>query len=105
MGVPVRCVLLRVDISLAEHNDAVRAHCKAVSKHGNACKKSGPRHMIDIAEMNPEQRTLLPKVAFHGFAARFQMPDKQEGFQDVTTIDFRFAGSDEKRRAWARFWV
>ena len=39
--------------------------------------------------MNPEKRTLLPKMAFTGFAARYREPKVEEGFQDITKVDFK----------------
>ena len=32
---------------------------------------------------------MLPKVAFTGFAARYREPSADEGFQDVTKVDFK----------------
>lgn len=39
--------------------------------------------------MNPESRTMLPKLAFTGFAARYREPKVEEGFDDVTKVDFK----------------
>jgi bifunctional polynucleotide phosphatase/kinase len=39
--------------------------------------------------MNPEKRTLLPKMAFSSFASRYRPPRIEEGFQDITTVDFK----------------
>jgi bifunctional polynucleotide phosphatase/kinase len=39
--------------------------------------------------MNPEKRTILPKVAFTGFASRYREPRDDEGFQDITKVDFK----------------
>lgn len=56
--------------------------------------------LADAKQLNPEGRTLLPKLAFNGFLTRFKTPDLSEGFQDVTSIDFKVrsglivAGSD-----------
>lgn len=38
--------------------------------------------------MNPESRTMLPKQAFTGFAARYSPPNLDEGFTDITKVDF-----------------
>lgn len=38
--------------------------------------------------MNPESRTMLPKLAFTGFASRYREPKVEEGFQDIVTVDF-----------------
>ncbi len=48
---------------------------------------------ILCTQMNPEQRTLLPAVAFSGFAARFRRPTLEEGFEDITDIDFEVSNS------------
>lgn len=39
--------------------------------------------------MNPEKRTMLPKMAFTGFASRYREPRIEEGFQDITKVDFK----------------
>ncbi len=81
-------------------------------------------HTLTALQMNPEKRTLLPKVAFTGFASRYQEPKIEEGFQDITTVDFgvshlirtmpplqhtddrlQFEGSEEQAALWKRFWV
>lgn len=38
--------------------------------------------------MNPESRAMLPKQAFTGFAARYSPPTLDEGFMDITKVDF-----------------
>jgi bifunctional polynucleotide phosphatase/kinase len=40
-------------------------------------------------KLNPEKRTMLPRVAFTGFAARYKEPTLQEGFQDITKVEFK----------------
>jgi hypothetical protein len=32
---------------------------------------------------------MLPRMAFTGFAARYREPSADEGFQDVTKVDFK----------------
>ena len=32
---------------------------------------------------------MLPKVAFTGFASRYREPKVEEGFQDITKVDFK----------------
>jgi bifunctional polynucleotide phosphatase/kinase len=39
--------------------------------------------------MNPEKRAMLPKMAFSGFTARFRQPKVEEGFEDITKVDFQ----------------
>jgi len=40
-------------------------------------------------QMNRENRTLLPRMAFSGFASRYREPAVKEGFEDITRVDFR----------------
>jgi hypothetical protein len=39
--------------------------------------------------MNPEKRTILPSLAFRGFASRYKRPQISEGFQDITEVAFK----------------
>jgi len=39
--------------------------------------------------MNPESRTMLPKMAFTGFASRYREPTLEEGLADIFKVDFR----------------
>lgn len=75
--------------------------------------------------MNPEKRIMLPKVAFTGFLSRYREPKPEEGFQDITKVDFRvgctappiceslcimlthvkFEGDEEQRTVWTKYWV
>jgi bifunctional polynucleotide phosphatase/kinase len=55
--------------------------------------------------MNPEARSILPKLAFNGFASRFKAPKEQEGFQDITEIPFRFQGTREEYLIWGKYWL
>ena len=49
--------------------------------------------------MNPEKRTMLPKVAFSGFAARYREPKGEEGFEDITEAVFKvWNQSDQSER-------
>ncbi|KAK7532386.1 polynucleotide kinase 3 phosphatase-domain-containing protein [Phyllosticta citribraziliensis] len=84
--VPIRCVLLTAPAKLCEHNDAVRA-------------------LSASEQLNPEHRSMLPKLAFSSFTSRFRAPRLDEGFQDVLDVGFKFDGDDEVRRTWAQFWV
>jgi hypothetical protein len=40
-------------------------------------------------QMNPESRTMLPKMAFTGFASRYREPTVDEGFEDITKVNFK----------------
>lgn len=55
--------------------------------------------------MNPEKRQLLPKMAFTGFASRFREPSVEEGFQDITQLDFVFRGTEEDKKLWSKYWT
>jgi bifunctional polynucleotide phosphatase/kinase len=48
---------------------------------------------------------MLPKMAFTGFASRYRRPTLDEGFQDITSVDFRFRGTDEEKALWSRYWI
>lgn len=40
-------------------------------------------------QMNPESRAMLPKMAFTGFASRYREPTVDEGFDDITKVNFK----------------
>lgn len=55
--------------------------------------------------MNPEARTMLPGIAFAGFQSRFREPQMEEGFADITTVDFEVCSSlVSLMRAWRLVW-
>ncbi|KAI9748470.1 MAG: hypothetical protein M4579_007214 [Chaenotheca gracillima] len=83
-NVPIFCIYLDTPAPLCEHNDAVRA--------------------LNGILMNPEKRTILPKMAFRGFASRFKEPTVEEGFDDVIHVQFKFQGNDEQRKIWTKYW-
>jgi len=83
--VPVRCVHFTSTTRLCEHNDCVRA--------------------LNPDVMNPEGRSMLPAVAFRSFQQRYIAPSANEGFQDITQVDFHFQGTPEQRRIWGQYWV
>ena len=78
-------------------------------------------------QMNPESRTMLPKMAFSGFASRYREPTLDEGFQDITKVDFKvcfsvavdaprmlrgrltyfpqFVGTEAQKALWRKYWV
>ncbi|CAO2658788.1 Nn.00g065110.m01.CDS01 [Neocucurbitaria sp. VM-36] len=86
LNISIRCILFTASAKLCEHNDTVRA------------LNIGP-------EVNPESRTILPKLAFTGFASRYREPKATEGFEDILKVDFRFMGSEEQRNLWSKYWV
>ncbi|KAF2100576.1 PNK3P-domain-containing protein [Rhizodiscina lignyota] len=85
LNVPIRCVLFTAGAKLGEHNDAVRA--------------------LNDLKTNPENRAMLPRMAFNSFTSRFRDPSLEEGFQDITKVDFKFEGSEEQKEVWRRFWL
>ncbi|RMD39303.1 hypothetical protein DV735_g5822, partial [Chaetothyriales sp. CBS 134920] len=76
-GIPIRCIRFTAPARLCEHNNV----------------------------MNPEGRTMLPGIAFRSFLQRLQEPKLDEGFEDITTVDFVFQGSPEQQAVWSRYWV
>lgn len=40
-------------------------------------------------QTNRESRTMLPHIAFSGFASRYSEPSVSEGFVEITKIDFQ----------------
>ncbi|KAI4747186.1 PNK3P-domain-containing protein [Aureobasidium sp. EXF-12298] len=87
LEIPIRCVHFTAPSKLCEHNDAFRS--------------IGGQKL----EMNPESRIMLPRQAFTGFAARYSPPTLDEGFVDITQVDFKFSGTEEQKTAWSKFWV
>jgi len=85
LEVPIRCVYFAAPIKLCEHNDTVRA--------------------LNQGVFNPEKRTILPRLAFTGYAARFTEPKLNEGFQEIIPVDFQFTGDEEQRKVWSRYWI
>ncbi|KAF2035544.1 DNA kinase/phosphatase Pnk1 [Setomelanomma holmii] len=70
LNVPIRCVLFTASVKLCEHNDTFRA--------------------LNIGPINnPESRTILPKLAFTGFASRYREPQVTEGFAEIIKADFK----------------
>lgn len=55
--------------------------------------------MLTFTQMNPEKRIMLPKMAFTGFASRYREPRVEEGFQDITKVDFKVCSSWAFREA------
>ncbi|RMZ84393.1 hypothetical protein DV738_g636, partial [Chaetothyriales sp. CBS 135597] len=84
-GIPIRCIRFTTPARLCEHNDAVRA--------------------LNPQLMNPEGRAMLPGIAFRSFLQRLQEPKLDEGFEDITTVDFVFQGSPEQQAVWSKYWV
>ncbi|KAK2625111.1 hypothetical protein QTJ16_005480 [Diplocarpon rosae] len=83
-SIPIRCVLFTAGSQICEHNDAVRALNRS---------------------MNPESRAILPAMAFRGFASRYQRPQVDEGFQDITEVSFKFIGNEVQKKIWTQHWI
>lgn len=81
---PIRCVWFKTPLHLCEHNDAVRSL---------------------NADLNPEDRQSLPKLAFNSFASRFKEPKEKEGFEDIIEVEFKFRGTKEEYDKWGQYWV
>ena len=43
--------------------------------------------------MNPEKRTILPGIAFGGYASRYKKPEVSEGFQDIIEVPFKVSAT------------
>ncbi|KAF2235109.1 PNK3P-domain-containing protein [Viridothelium virens] len=85
LDIPIRCVLFTATTKLCEHNDVVRA--------------------LNGSLMNPEQRSILPKMAFTGFMSRYREPTLKEGFQEIIKTDFKFEGTEEQKAIWQQYWL
>lgn len=74
--------------------------------------------------MNPENRSILPKIAFTTFNSRFQQPSLDEGLSDITEVEFQvrrfaglsvlvartdatlqFDGNEAEREVWSKYWT
>ncbi|OAA63134.1 DNA kinase/phosphatase Pnk1 [Cordyceps fumosorosea ARSEF 2679] len=84
LKVPIRCVSLSTPAAVCRHNDAVRSLNKS---------------------LNPEEREVLPEIAFTGFQSRYKPPQESEGFEDITEVEFRFRGTKEDYAIWGRYWL
>ncbi|KAM0715643.1 hypothetical protein Q7P37_009141 [Cladosporium fusiforme] len=85
LNVPIRLVHFTAPATLCQHNDTVRA--------------------LTGDLMNPESRSILPKMAFTGFASRYREPTTDEGFQDITKVNFKFEGTEAQKDQWRKYWI
>lgn len=44
-------------------------------------------------------------MAFIDFQRRYEEPKLEEGFEDITRVDFVFRGTEEEKAIWKNFWV
>ncbi|KAK5171281.1 DNA kinase/phosphatase Pnk1 [Saxophila tyrrhenica] len=112
LKVPVRLVHFTASAKLCEHNDTVRALTGtlvslrlSLLQQLNDSVGDVDVFILTSPQMNPEKRTMLPKMAFTGFASRYREPTAGEGFQDVTKVDFEFRGTEEQRKEWSKYWI
>lgn len=116
LQVSIRLVHFTAPAKLCEHNDTVRALSDGlVSRRlsGLVVQFSTTQYSVIILvcetdqslQMNPEARAQLPVMAFTGFAARYQPPTIEEGFEDITKIDFIFRGTEEEKQLWRKYWI
>ncbi|KAK6358849.1 hypothetical protein TWF696_000029 [Orbilia brochopaga] len=84
--VAFRCIYLTTPEKLCLHNDGVRA-------------------FSSVASLNPEKREYVPSMAFLNYKSKFQEPQLNEGFKDITVVDFEFRGTDAEYEVWRRHWA
>ncbi|KAJ4400513.1 DNA kinase/phosphatase Pnk1 [Didymella pomorum] len=77
-------------------------HATGLLASVNGIAENRPRASIGT---NPENRTMLPKLAFTSFASRFRTPKLDEGFKEIVTVDFELNGSDAQKELWSKYWV
>ena len=53
--------------------------------------------------MNPENRKLLPKIAFTSFSARFKEPTVKEGFEEIVRVNFKVGVAENSPVAISTF--
>lgn len=100
------------------------------SLNSNVSSPRGPNPVVyhvpadDNVQMNPENRAVLPPIAFRSFAQSYVAPELSEGFEDITTVNFevsdfalirlkkkpanalvQFEGPDAEREVWSKYWV
>lgn len=83
-SIPVRVILFTADVQLCQHNNAVRAFRPKDKK---------------------EKRELLPAIAFTSWTSRYEKPTVEEGFSNITEVDFLFHGGKEDQKIWRQYWV
>ena len=58
----------------------------------------------DCFQTNPENRTILPKLAFTSFASRYCPPKLEEGFKDITEVDFQVSVAQPQTKDTSRWY-
>lgn len=101
LSIPIRCIHLPAPLHICQHNDAVRALGGDIvrstpslllflSPHPPLRKLRGKMKITHEKQaLNPEKRKVLPKIAFSTYTSRFKEPSRDEGFLDITTVEFQ----------------
>ncbi|XAO22135.1 polynucleotide kinase 3'-phosphatase [Cryptococcus bacillisporus CA1280] len=79
LNVPIRLFHFLCPPELAKHNNLYRAY---------------------YPPPDEPTRELLPYIAFAGFETAFEEPKKEEGFDEIRTVNFHWQGSEEQRKKW-----
>ncbi|WVR08641.1 polynucleotide kinase 3'-phosphatase [Kwoniella sp. DSM 27419] len=79
LDLPIRLFHFLCPLELAKHNNVYRAI---------------------YAPPGEPPRSLLPLLAFTSYAAAFEQPSKEEGFDEIRAVNFHFDGAPEMRRKW-----
>ncbi|KAG6020747.1 hypothetical protein E4U41_002738 [Claviceps citrina] len=86
--VPIRCMWFQTASVVCRHNDAVRALNTSLA-----------------ADDGHVKRKMLPRLAWDSFDREFEEPTVEEGFQDVIAVPFKFRGTRDEYKVWARYWT
>jgi bifunctional polynucleotide phosphatase/kinase len=54
--------------------------------------------LLTASQANPENRTMLPKLAFTSFASRYRAPKMEEGFGEIIEVDFEVSARLDTHR-------
>ena len=55
---------------------------------------------LTASQTNPENRTMLPKLAFTSFASRYRAPKLEEGFGEIIKVDFEVSATPRYLSYW-----
>ncbi|KAI8073525.1 polynucleotide kinase 3 phosphatase-domain-containing protein [Gilbertella persicaria] len=78
-GVPIRCFYFGDNEDLAQHNNLYRA-------------------------IYHSSRDVISSIVFRIFKSKLEIPQPEEGFQEVKCINFAFDGSEEDKKRWSQWW-
>ncbi|KAG7452953.1 PNK3P-domain-containing protein [Guyanagaster necrorhizus] len=85
--IPVRCFLFTGSVQLAWHNNLYRAY-----------------NLPPSVKARDEPREVLPYLALTSFHDKYEVPDKEEGFVEIKTVNWRFEGTHEEEKYW-KMWL